>query len=130
LFRCQPLDRGQIGRIWTGVRDGIPGYVEQEIRERRADCMQGLVPVETLRHQPAERALNRQRVGKRDLILHNDMGDRMQLCIGNDDAGALVVVLRQVDAILLVEREPSLDVGCHQRIVTFHLCTLFGSSHQ
>jgi hypothetical protein len=78
------------------------------------------VPVEAFGHQALHRTFHRNLVAQRDLILYDDMDDRMHLCVGQANARAPVEALHHVDALVLIHRLPFFGVGWLEGIVDFH----------
>src|SRR5450432_1121713 len=69
--------------------------------EHRPYGVNGVMPVEAFRHQALHRTVHRNLIAQRDLILHNNMDDRMYLCVGQVNACAPVEVLDHLEALLL-----------------------------
>ena len=79
--------------------------------------MDGFLPIEALSHEALYRALHRHFVSKRDLILDFDMKHRVQLFIREANTRTSVIILRKVNALCFIDREPLFRLGRIKRIV-------------
>jgi hypothetical protein len=88
--------------------------------EHRAYGVNGVVPVEPFGHQALHRTLYRNLIAQRDLILDNDVDDRMHLFVGQVNPCAPVEALHQLEALLLIHRLPLFGVGWLEGIIILH----------
>ena len=83
--------------------------------------MNGFMPIEALSHKAMYGALHRHFVSECDLILDNDMKHRVQLFIREANTRTSVIILRKVNALCFIDREPLFRLGRIKRIV---LCSI------
>ena len=73
--------------------------------------------IEALGHEALYGALYRYFVSERDLVLDNDMKHRVQLFVREANTRTSVIVLRKVNALCFINREPFFWLGRHKGIV-------------
>ena len=88
-----------------------------ELGEHRSDGMDGLMSIEALSHEASYGALHRHFISERDLVLDNDVKHRVQLFIREPNTRTSVIVLRKVNALCFIDREPFFWLGRVKRIV-------------
>jgi len=88
-----------------------------ELGEHRSDGMNGFMPIEALSHEAMYGALHRHFVSECDLVLDNDMKHRVQLFIWEANTHTSVIVLRKVNTLCFIDREPFFWLGRLKRIV-------------
>ena len=77
-----------------------------ELGEHRSDGLDGLMSIETLCHEALYGALHRHFVSECDLVLDNDMKNRVQFFIREANTRTSVIVLRKVNTLCFIDREP------------------------
>ena len=88
-----------------------------ELGEHRSDGMDGLMSIEALCHEALYGALHRHFVSECDLVLDNDMKNRVQFFIREANTRTSVIVLRKVNALCFIDREPFFRLGRLKGIV-------------
>jgi hypothetical protein len=88
-----------------------------EFGEHRSDGMDGLMSIEVLCHEALYGALHRHFVSECDLVLDNDMKNRVQFFIREANTRTSVIVLRKVNALCFIDREPFFRLGRLKGIV-------------
>jgi hypothetical protein len=88
-----------------------------ELGEYRSDSMDGLMPIETLSHEALYGALHGHFVTECDLVLDNDMKNRVQFFIREANTGTSVIVLRKLNALCFIDGEPFFRLGRLKGIV-------------
>ena len=86
------IEGGVVGRVRIGADFGFRcgENVTYVADERRSYGVNGIMPVEAFGHQALHRTLHRKLIAKGELILHDNMDNRMHLCVGHADARAPV----------------------------------------
>ena len=88
-----------------------------ELGEHRSDGMDGLMSIEALSHEALYGALHRHFVSESDLVLDNDMKNRVQFFIREANTRTSVIVLRKLNALCFIDREPFFRLGRLKGIV-------------
>jgi hypothetical protein len=88
-----------------------------ELGEHRSDGMDGLMSIEALGHEALYGALHRNFVSEGDLVLDHDMKHRVQLFVREANRRTSVKVLRKVNALCFINREPFFWLGRQKGIV-------------
>ena len=91
------------------------------VGQRQPYCVDRLVAVKALAHQAHEGASDRDFVAERDLIFDDRVEYGVRLYVRQPDAGSPVIVLRQPDALALVQRQPLSRLGRLEGIVASHV---------
>ena len=105
-----PAGKGDAARFDSEkLVGGLPASASDHYKI--SDCGMKSFPIEALSHEALYGALHRYFVSERNLVLDNDMKNRVHLFIREANTRTSVIVLRKVNALCFIDREPFTRVG-------------------